>query len=59
MSQFLYRAHLMWKAPANLVFFLPQTLYKTQVKELKEEIEERNRQIQEANKKVQDLCNER
>uniref|UniRef100_A0AAX7SW32 Rho-associated protein kinase 1 n=1 Tax=Astatotilapia calliptera TaxID=8154 RepID=A0AAX7SW32_ASTCA len=35
------------------------TLYKTQVKELKEEIEERNRQIQEANKKVQDLCNER
>uniref|UniRef100_A0AAX7TQ65 Rho-associated protein kinase 1 n=1 Tax=Astatotilapia calliptera TaxID=8154 RepID=A0AAX7TQ65_ASTCA len=34
------------------------TLYKTQVKELKEEIEERNRQIQEANKKVQDLCNE-
>ncbi|KAM9323612.1 rho-associated protein kinase 1 isoform 2-T2 [Pholidichthys leucotaenia] len=35
------------------------TLYKTQVKELKEEIEERNRQVQEANKKVQDLCNER
>lgn len=38
---------------------LPQTLYKTQVKELKEEIDERNRQIQEVNKKVQDLCNER
>ncbi|XP_030608096.1 rho-associated protein kinase 1 isoform X1 [Archocentrus centrarchus] len=35
------------------------TLYKTQVKELKEEIDERNRQIQEVNKKVQDLCNER
>ncbi|CAG5896586.1 rho-associated protein kinase 1 isoform 2-T2 [Menidia menidia] len=35
------------------------TLYKTQVKELKEEIEERNRQVQEAQKKVQDLCSER
>uniref|UniRef100_A0A7N6BU77 Rho-associated protein kinase 1 n=1 Tax=Anabas testudineus TaxID=64144 RepID=A0A7N6BU77_ANATE len=31
------------------------TLYKTQVKELKEEIEERNRQVQETHKKVQDL----
>lgn len=38
---------------------LPQTLYKTQVKELKEEIEEKNRQVQEAHKKVQDLCSER
>lgn len=37
----------------------PQTLYKTQVKELKEEIEERNRQVQEAHKKVQELCSER
>lgn len=36
-----------------------QTLYKTQVKELKEEIEERNRQVQEAHKKVQDLSGER
>lgn len=36
-----------------------QTLYKTQVKELKEEIEEKNRQVQEASKKVQDLCSER
>ncbi|XP_074545443.1 rho-associated protein kinase 1 isoform X3 [Halichoeres trimaculatus] len=35
------------------------TLYKTQVKELKEEIEERNRQVQEAHKKVQDLSSER
>uniref|UniRef100_A0A8C9ZJR4 Rho-associated protein kinase 1 n=1 Tax=Sander lucioperca TaxID=283035 RepID=A0A8C9ZJR4_SANLU len=35
------------------------TLYKTQVKELKEEIEERNRQVQEAHKKVQELCSER
>ncbi|KAE8298811.1 Rho-associated protein kinase 1 [Larimichthys crocea] len=35
------------------------TLYKTQVKELKEEIEDRNRQIQEAQKKVQELCSER
>uniref|UniRef100_A0A8C6LN47 Rho-associated protein kinase 1 n=1 Tax=Nothobranchius furzeri TaxID=105023 RepID=A0A8C6LN47_NOTFU len=35
------------------------TLYKTQVKELKEEIEERNRQIQETQKKVQDLLSER
>lgn len=41
-----------------LPFFL-QTLYKTQVKELKEEIEEKNRQVQEAHKKVQDLCSER
>ncbi|XP_051983920.1 rho-associated protein kinase 1 isoform X2 [Xyrauchen texanus] len=31
------------------------TLYKTQVKELKEEIEERNRQIQETHRKVQEL----
>uniref|UniRef100_A0A3Q1F4T3 non-specific serine/threonine protein kinase n=1 Tax=Acanthochromis polyacanthus TaxID=80966 RepID=A0A3Q1F4T3_9TELE len=35
------------------------TLYKTQVKELKEEIEERNRQVQETHKKVQDLSSER
>ncbi|XP_034559720.1 rho-associated protein kinase 1 isoform X2 [Notolabrus celidotus] len=35
------------------------TLYKTQVKELKEEIEERNRQIQEAHKKMQDFSSER
>ncbi|KAG7455327.1 hypothetical protein MATL_G00255240 [Megalops atlanticus] len=35
------------------------TLYKTQVKELKEEIEERNRQVQEAQKKVQELHSER
>uniref|UniRef100_UPI003AAF0E46 rho-associated protein kinase 1 isoform X2 n=1 Tax=Centroberyx gerrardi TaxID=166262 RepID=UPI003AAF0E46 len=35
------------------------TLYKTQVKELKEEIEERNRQVQEAHKKVQELHSER
>ncbi|XP_015225351.1 PREDICTED: rho-associated protein kinase 1, partial [Cyprinodon variegatus] len=35
------------------------TLYKTQVKELKEEIEERNRQLQEAQKKVQDLISDR
>lgn len=38
---------------------LLQTLYKTQVKELKEEIEEKNRQVQEAHKKVQDMCSER
>uniref|UniRef100_A0A673ZJD7 Rho-associated protein kinase 1 n=1 Tax=Salmo trutta TaxID=8032 RepID=A0A673ZJD7_SALTR len=31
------------------------TLYKTQVKELKEEIEERNRQVQEVHKKVHEL----
>ncbi|XP_056326817.1 rho-associated protein kinase 1 isoform X2 [Danio aesculapii] len=35
------------------------TLYKTQVKELKEEIEEKNRQNQEAVKKVQDLNSEK
>ncbi|XP_048867907.1 rho-associated protein kinase 1 isoform X1 [Brienomyrus brachyistius] len=35
------------------------TLYKTQVKELKEEIEERNRQIQEVHRKVQELHSER
>ncbi|KAF7664879.1 hypothetical protein LDENG_00163120 [Lucifuga dentata] len=35
------------------------TLYKTQVKELKEEIEEKNRQVQDAHKKVQELCSER
>uniref|UniRef100_A0A668A911 non-specific serine/threonine protein kinase n=1 Tax=Myripristis murdjan TaxID=586833 RepID=A0A668A911_9TELE len=35
------------------------TLYKTQVKELKEEIEEKNRQVQEAHKKVQELHSER
>uniref|UniRef100_A0A3Q3KE22 Rho-associated protein kinase 1 n=1 Tax=Monopterus albus TaxID=43700 RepID=A0A3Q3KE22_MONAL len=35
------------------------TLYKTQVKELKEEIEEKNRQVQEAHKKVQEFCSER
>uniref|UniRef100_A0A672L2Q1 Rho-associated protein kinase 1 n=1 Tax=Sinocyclocheilus grahami TaxID=75366 RepID=A0A672L2Q1_SINGR len=36
-----------------------QTLYKTQVKELKEEIEEKNRQTQEALRKVQDLYSEK
>lgn len=36
-----------------------QTLYKTQVKELKEEIEERNRQTQDALKKVQDMYSEK
>ncbi|XP_051555580.1 rho-associated protein kinase 1-like [Myxocyprinus asiaticus] len=35
------------------------TLYKTQVKELKEEIEERNRQIQETHRKVQELHSEK
>uniref|UniRef100_H3CSS4 Rho-associated protein kinase n=1 Tax=Tetraodon nigroviridis TaxID=99883 RepID=H3CSS4_TETNG len=35
------------------------TLYKTQVKELKEEIEEKNRQVQETHKRVQDLSSER
>uniref|UniRef100_A0A8C9T7C8 Rho-associated protein kinase 1 n=1 Tax=Scleropages formosus TaxID=113540 RepID=A0A8C9T7C8_SCLFO len=35
------------------------TLYKTQVKELKEEIEEKNRQIQDAHRKIQDLHSER
>ncbi|XP_064202990.1 rho-associated protein kinase 1 [Anguilla rostrata] len=35
------------------------TLYKTQVKELKEEIEEKNRLVQETLKKMQDLHNER
>ncbi|KAJ8012233.1 hypothetical protein DPEC_G00066560 [Dallia pectoralis] len=35
------------------------TLYKTQVKELKEEIEERNKLVQEAHKKVQELHSER
>uniref|UniRef100_A0A671LF79 Rho-associated protein kinase 1 n=1 Tax=Sinocyclocheilus anshuiensis TaxID=1608454 RepID=A0A671LF79_9TELE len=35
------------------------TLYKTQVKELKEEIEEKNRQTQEAFRKVQDLYSEK
>ncbi|XP_077103084.1 rho-associated protein kinase 1 isoform X1 [Siphateles boraxobius] len=35
------------------------TLYKTQVKELKEEIEERNRQTQDALKKVQDMYSEK
>lgn len=43
----------------NYLSVLLQTLYKTQVKELKEEIEERNRQVQEAHKKVQELCSER
>ncbi len=36
-----------------------QTLYKTQVKELKEEIEEKNRQTQEAFRKVQDMYSEK
>lgn len=36
-----------------------QTLYKTQVKELKEEIEEKNRQLQDASKKIQELHSER
>lgn len=40
-------------------FLLLQTLYKTQVRELKEEIEERNRQVQDAQKKVHDLISER
>uniref|UniRef100_A0A8C8HTB4 Rho-associated protein kinase 1 n=1 Tax=Oncorhynchus tshawytscha TaxID=74940 RepID=A0A8C8HTB4_ONCTS len=35
------------------------TLYKTQVKELKEEIEERNRQLQDVHKKVHELHSER
>ncbi|XP_076149608.1 rho-associated protein kinase 1 isoform X1 [Alosa pseudoharengus] len=35
------------------------TLYKTQVKELKEEIEEKNRQLQDTHKKVQELHSER
>lgn len=43
----------------NVVSVFPQTLYKTQVKELKEEIEERNRQVQEAHKKMQELSSER
>jgi len=46
-------------AGLNYPSALHQTLYKTQVKELKEEIEERNRQVQEAHKKVQELCSER
>uniref|UniRef100_A0A8C2IM79 Rho-associated protein kinase 1 n=1 Tax=Cyprinus carpio TaxID=7962 RepID=A0A8C2IM79_CYPCA len=41
------------------VFSWFQTLYKTQVKELKEEIEEKNRQTQEALRKVQDLYSEK
>uniref|UniRef100_A0A8C1AGT6 Rho-associated protein kinase 1 n=1 Tax=Cyprinus carpio carpio TaxID=630221 RepID=A0A8C1AGT6_CYPCA len=41
------------------VFSCFQTLYKTQVKELKEEIEEKNRQTQEALRKVQDLYSEK
>ncbi|XP_011485318.1 rho-associated protein kinase 1 isoform X2 [Oryzias latipes] len=35
------------------------TLYKTQVRELKEDIEEKNRQVQDTQKRVQDLCSER
>uniref|UniRef100_A0A8C7YBQ6 Rho-associated protein kinase 1 n=1 Tax=Oryzias sinensis TaxID=183150 RepID=A0A8C7YBQ6_9TELE len=35
------------------------TLYKTQVRELKEDIEEKNRQVQDAQKRVQELCSER
>lgn len=35
------------------------TLYKTQVKELKEELEERNRLVQDAQKKVQEMHTER
>ncbi|XP_066575326.1 rho-associated protein kinase 1 [Amia ocellicauda] len=35
------------------------TLYKTQVKELKEEIEEKNKHIQDTHQKVQELHNER
>uniref|UniRef100_A0AAY4CMQ0 non-specific serine/threonine protein kinase n=1 Tax=Denticeps clupeoides TaxID=299321 RepID=A0AAY4CMQ0_9TELE len=35
------------------------TLYKTQVKELKEEFEEKNRQLQDAHKKMQELHSER
>ncbi|XP_056598998.1 rho-associated protein kinase 1 isoform X3 [Triplophysa dalaica] len=35
------------------------TLYKTQVKELKEDVEEKNRQIQETQRKVQDLHSEK
>uniref|UniRef100_A0A671RRK1 non-specific serine/threonine protein kinase n=1 Tax=Sinocyclocheilus anshuiensis TaxID=1608454 RepID=A0A671RRK1_9TELE len=41
------------------VFSCFQTLYKTQVKELKEEIEEKNRQTQETLKKVQDMYSEK
>lgn len=42
----------------NLDFslFLLQTLYKTQVKELKEEIEEKNKETQ---RKIQELQNEK
>ncbi|KAF6723822.1 Rho-associated protein kinase 1 [Oryzias melastigma] len=35
------------------------TLYKTQVRELKEDMEEKNRQVQDAQKRVQELCSER
>lgn len=52
--------YLVWNLCLNYLFVLSfQTLYKTQVKELKEEFEEKNRQVQEANKKVQELCSER
>lgn len=52
--------YLVWNLCLNYLFLLSfQTLYKTQVKELKEEFEEKNRQVQEANKKVQELCSER
>lgn len=37
-------------------FFNLQTLYKTQVKELKEELEEKNKETQ---KKIQELQNEK
>lgn len=47
------------RCKVSVTSVFPQTLYKTQVKELKEEIEERNRQVQEAHKKMQELSSER
>lgn len=47
-----------WRLLMRLLAFL-QTLYKTQVRELKEECEERNKLYKEAQQSLQDLQEER
>uniref|UniRef100_A0A672U929 non-specific serine/threonine protein kinase n=1 Tax=Strigops habroptila TaxID=2489341 RepID=A0A672U929_STRHB len=48
--------NLLWNLTNDSLCFLLQTLYKTQVKELKEEIDEKNKEIQ---RKTQELQNEK
>lgn len=48
--------NLIWNLTNDSLCFLLQTLYKTQVKELKEEIDEKNKETQ---RKMQELQNEK